>query len=95
MLNRVRKLSTDRARFNITAIMAKLSNIPPDLIQSACLYTGREPFEAVCHVLNDYPRLIADLRSASRRLAALDSESASLDARLDALHLACQQILDL
>lgn len=94
MLNRVRKLSTSRARFNITAIMATF-DIPPDLIQSACLYTGREPFEAVCHVLNDYPRLIADLRAARLRLADFDSESASFDDRLAALHRACLELLEL
>lgn len=94
MLNRVRKLSTSRSRFNITAIMATF-DIPPDLIQSACLYTGREPFEAVCHVLNDYPRLIADLRTARLRLADFDSESASFDDRLAALHRACLELLEL
>ena len=95
MLNRVWKLSTDHARFNITAIMAKLSNIPPDLIESACLYTGREPFDAVCHVLSDYPRLIAELREARRRLSDFDAESASFDARLEALQSACLHMLEL
>lgn len=94
MLNRVRKLSTSRARFNITAIMATF-DIPPDLIQSACLYTGREPFEAVCHVLNDYPRLISELRAARRRLSDFDAESASFDDRLAALHRACLELLEL
>ena len=92
MLSRVRILSTDRTRFNITAIMAVL-DIPPDLIHSACLYTGREPFEAVCHVLNDYPRLIADLRIARRRLADFDAESTHFDERLELLHDACRQLL--
>lgn len=94
MFNRVRKLSTIRARFNITAIMATFY-IPPDLIQSACLYTGREPFEAVCHVLNDYPRLIADLRTARLRLSDFDAETASFYDRLDKLQAACSLILEL
>lgn len=76
------------------AIMAKF-DIPPDLIKSACLYTGREPFEAVCHVLNDYPRLIADLRTARRRLSDFDAESDALDDRLAALHVACLRLLEL
>ena len=94
MFNRVRKLSTNRTRFNITAIMA-IFDIPPDLVKSACLYTGREPFEAVCHVLNDYPRLISDLRTARLRLADFDSESATFDHRLAALHRACLELLEL
>ena len=70
-------------------------DIPPALIKTACLYTGREPFEAVCHVLNDYPRLIADLREARRRLSDLDAESDALDDRLAALHVACLRLLEL
>ncbi len=69
--------------------------IPPDLIKSACLYTGREPLEAVCHVLNDYPRLVSDLRSARRRLADFDLESSVFDDRLAALHAACLHLLEL
>lgn len=73
--------------------MVKLSDIPPDLIQSACLYTGREPLEAVCHVLHDYPRLISDLRTAQRKLIDFDTESADFDQRLELLQQACRKLL--
>ena len=65
--------------------MAKLSNIPPDLIRSACLYTGREPLEAVCHVLSDYPRLIADLRATRRQISEFHQESENIDSVIEKL----------
>lgn len=94
MLKRVRKISPDRARFNITAIMAIL-DIPTDLVQSACQYTGREPAEAVCYVLSDYPRLISDLREARRRLLDFDNESENLDSIVDKLNRISLLIQDL
>lgn len=84
MFYRVRIISPDRARLNIMAIMATLT-IPPDLIRTACLLTGREPFEAVCHVLSDYPRLISDLREARRRLLDIDQESENIDLVIEKL----------
>lgn len=70
-------------------------DIPPDLIRSAVLYTGKQPLEAVCSVLSDYPRLISDLRAARRRLSDFDDEARSFDDRLNSLRLACENILDL
>ena len=73
-------------------------DIPPHLVKQARLYAaGRGPsdLDAVLHVLNDYPRLIAELRELRRRVAQLDDEGAALDARLEALQQACRAILDL
>lgn len=72
--------------------------IPLHLITQARLYAaGRGPsdLEAVLHVLNDYPRLFAELRDLRRRVAQLDDEGAALDARLEALQAACRSILEL
>ncbi|MNG17899.1 hypothetical protein D3C84_1019190 [compost metagenome] len=76
--------------------MRKPLDIPLYLINDAQLYApGRDALDAVCHVLSDYPRLVADVRRMRSRLAQLDAESADLDARLDALQVACRAILDL
>lgn len=75
--------------------MPKVPNLPPDLVKTACLYTGQEPFEAVCYVLSDYPRLISDLREARRRLSDFDAETAAFYDRLDKLQAACALILEL
>ena len=72
--------------------------IPSHLVKQARLYAaGRGPsdLEAVLHVLNDYPRLFAELRELRRRVAQLDDEGAALDARLAALQEACRAILQL
>ena len=70
--------------------------IPPRLIKQSQLYAaGRSDSEAVQHVLEDYPRLVAELRQVRRRLAQLDEEGAALDARVMALQAACRAILDL
>lgn len=72
--------------------------IPLHLVKQARLYAaGRGPsdLEAVLHVLNDYPRLFAELRDLRRRVAQLDDEGAVLDARLEALQEACRAILQL
>ena len=70
--------------------------IQPHAIEQARLYAaGRSDSEAVQHVLEDYPRLIGELRQLRRRFAQLDEESACLDARLAALQDACRAILEL
>lgn len=70
--------------------------IPSYLVKDAQLYApSRDALEAVCHVLADYPRLVAETRRMRSRLAQFDRESADLDARLAALQDACRQILDL
>lgn len=70
--------------------------IQPHAIDQARLYAaGRSDSEAVQHVLEDYPRLIGELRQLRRRVAQLDEEGTAIDARLDALQAACRSILDL
>lgn len=70
--------------------------IPAHLVRDARLYIpGTTPLDAVCKVLNDYPRLAGELRQLRRRVAQLDDESADFDLRLEALQSACRQILDL
>lgn len=70
--------------------------IQPHAIDQARLYAaGRSDSEAVQHVLEDYPRLVGELRQLRRRVAQLDEEGTAIDARLDALQAACRSILDL
>lgn len=70
--------------------------IPTYLIKDATLYApSRDPLDAVCHVLQDYPRLVSEVRELRRRVADIDRESSELDQRLDALQQACRAILDL
>lgn len=70
--------------------------IPQHLVKDATLYApSRDPLDAVCYVLQDYPKVIAELRQLRRRVADIDRESSELDQRLDALQQACRSILDL
>lgn len=70
--------------------------IPAYLIKDAQLYAPtRDAVDAVCHVLADYPRLVAETRQMRSRLAQLDAESADLDFRIEALRLACESVLEL
>lgn len=76
--------------------MRKPLDIPLYLIKDAQLYApSRDALDAVCHVLADYPKLIAETRRMRSRLAQLDAESADLDARLSDLQRIARQILDL
>jgi hypothetical protein len=69
---------------------------PSHTIEQARLYAaGRTDSEAVQHVLEDYPRLVGELRQLRRRVAQLDEEGSALDARIDALRAACHSILEL
>ena len=47
------------------------------------------------HVIEDYARLVAEVRQLRRRVAQLDEEGAALDARLSELQALCRLILDL
>jgi hypothetical protein len=47
------------------------------------------------HVLDDYPRLVAEVRQLRSRASQLDDEGAALDARLEALQAACRAILEI
>lgn len=71
-------------------------DLPEYLLRNARLYApGRDDLGAVSHVLEDYGRLVGELRQVRRRLAQLDEEGAALDARLAALQDACRAILEL
>lgn len=70
--------------------------LPEYLLRNARLYApGRDDQGAVEHVLEDYGRLVGELRQVRRRLAQLDEEGAALDARVTALQDACRAILEL
>ena len=70
--------------------------IPAYLIKQAQLYApSRDALDAVCHVLTDYPRLVADVRQMRGRLAQLDAESADLDKLVSDLQQLARKILDL
>lgn len=71
-------------------------DIPFNLIKDAQLYAPtRDAQDAVCFVLGDYPRLVAEARDLRRRVAQLDDEGAALDARLADLQAISRSILDL
>lgn len=73
-----------------------LLDIPEFLLRDAKLYApGRDDLGAVCHVLEDYPRLAGEVRQLKRRIAQLDEEGSLLDDRLEALQAACRAILEL
>jgi len=66
------------------------------VIKTAELYApGRKGSDAVSWILDDYPRLVAEIRDLRRRVAQIDSEAHALDVRLAALQEACRSILDL
>lgn len=70
--------------------------LPSHAIEQARLYAaGRSDSEAVLHLLDDYPRVVAELRKVRLRLAQLDHEGAALDARVSALQDACRALLEL
>lgn len=76
--------------------MRCLLDLPAYLVRDASLYApGRSDLDAVCHVLADYPRLVAEVRQLNRRLSDLDRESAQLDQLVDQLQAICRQIIDL
>ncbi|MGX5219393.1 hypothetical protein ACVTMO_12285 [Pseudomonas segetis] len=71
-------------------------DLPEYLLRNARLYApGRDDQGAVEHVLEDYGRLVGELRQVRRRFAQLDEEGAVLDARVAALQDACRAILEL
>lgn len=70
--------------------------IPTYLVREASLYApSRDPLDAVCHVLQDYPKVVSELRQLRRRVSQLDGEEADFDQRLEALQDACRAILAL
>ncbi len=70
--------------------------IRPDLLKTAELYApGRTGHDALEWIVEDYPRLVAEIRQIRRRLHQLDDESQAFDERLTALQDACRSMLDL
>lgn len=66
------------------------------LIKTAELYApGRTGVDAVTWLLDDYPRLVAELRQLRKRVDQIDREEADFDSRLESLQAACRSILDL
>lgn len=77
------------------ALMLSLQ-IPEHLVREARLYScTQDDTDAVCRVLSDYGRLVAEVRQLRRRIAQVDEEGALLDDRLERLQDACRAILDL
>jgi len=82
-------------RFNVIRIMLKPVPllIPPHLVLEARLYApGRSDLDAVCHVLQDYPRIVGELRQLAR---ATPSEGTELDDLLADLQVIARRILEL
>lgn len=80
------------------AIMRKPEPLPIPLhlvSQSRLFAPGRTDLDAVCHVLEDYPRLVGEIRKLRNRLDDFNRESADFDQRLAALQAACASILEL
>jgi len=70
--------------------------LEPYVIKTAELYApGRKGSDAVSWILDDYPRLVAEIRDLRRRVAQIDSEADALDVRLAALQIACRSMLEL
>jgi hypothetical protein len=70
--------------------------IPDHLVKQSQLYApSRDALDAVCHVLQDYPRLVAESRKMRARLADIDRESADLDQLISNLQQIARSILDL
>jgi len=65
-------------------------------IKTAELFApGRTGADAVMWLLDDYPRLVSEVRELRRRVHQIDREEADFDARLATLQSACRDILDL
>jgi len=63
------------------------------LIKTAELYApGRNGSDAVSWILDDYPRLVAEVRDLRKRVAQLDDEGAQLDAVLHELRQIAERI---
>lgn len=76
--------------------MPPLIDLPEYLLRDAKLYApGRDDQSAAVYVLEDYSRLVCEVRQLRRRVAQLDEEGADFDARLQALQDACRAILEL
>jgi uncharacterized protein YlxW (UPF0749 family) len=65
------------------------------LIKTAELYApGRNGSDAVSWILDDYPRLVAEVRDLRKRVSQLDQEGSELDQLLAELQHIARRILD-
>lgn len=70
--------------------------IRPEILKTAELYApGRTGDDAIEWIVEDYPRLVSDIRKIRRRLDQVDHETNALDQRLERLQEACRAILEL
>jgi len=71
--------------------------IPERLVRDCPVFTrlAVTTWIAVCYVLEDYGRLVAELRQLRRRVAELDQEGAELDSLLDELRQIARRVLEL
>lgn len=70
--------------------------IPEHIARDALLYAPQRHIDdAVTHILQDYPRLVAEVRKLRSRVADLDAEIVEVDARVEALQAACRAIMDI
>jgi len=68
-------------------------DLEPHIIKTAELYApGRKGSDAVSWILDDYPRLVAEIRELRKRVAQLDDEGAQLDAVLHELRQIAERI---
>lgn len=96
MVSDVRTMRSSGRHSAIISIMRKPLEIPDYLIKQCELYApGHASLDAVCHVLQDYPRVVGDLRQLRRRVADLDSESGQLDDLVSRLKGIAAEIQDL
>lgn len=86
-----------RASVNIGAVMRQPIplEIPAHILSDARLYApGRSDLDAVCHLLQDYPRLVREVRQLRGQLVDFNRESAELDQLVDELKAICRRVLE-
>ncbi|EWC38969.1 hypothetical protein [Stutzerimonas stutzeri] len=75
--------------------MRRAIDLESRLIKTAELYApGRKGSDAVTWILDDYPRLVAEIRELRKRVAQFDQEGAELDDLLAELQRIARRILE-
>lgn len=70
--------------------------LPLGLVRDARLYAANpHDLDAVCHVLEDYGRLVRQVRDLTARLSDIDNEMVAFDQRLERLQVAARALLEL
>lgn len=96
MVSDVRTMRSSGRHSAIISIMRKPLEIPDYLVKQCELYApGHAALDAVCHVLQDYPRLLSDHRKLRTRLADIDNEGVQLDDLLTRLRAIAAEIQEL